>query len=69
MKLSHISAEVDKQLVLTHFLHLKDRIININMIFSIQFEPTMRILTMDGFQYIVTDKEDIQDLKQFFQRS
>lgn len=67
MKLSHILADVDGKTVLTHFIHLKYEMINILEIISIKFnEETIGIITTNNVQHLISDKEDIKQIKEFF---
>lgn len=84
MKISHIVSKVENHdnlgrkvnetEVLTHFLHFKNCTINILSISSITWNSStdyksVNIWTVDGVQHLISDANDIEELRKFFQRT
>jgi hypothetical protein len=72
MKLSHIAKAVNTDKgpmeVLTHFIHVEDKVININTIVTVWFDiKKVVITTTDGVCHTVIDTKEIDLLKKFFQ--
>jgi hypothetical protein len=72
MKLSHIASNINGTPTLMHFLHFKHVLINIREIVSVRFNDStdyksVGINTTDGIHHLISDEQDIQGLKEFFQ--
>lgn len=75
MKISHIAAKVNETPCLTHFLHLRDatnnlHIVNILNILDIEFKENIAEISIQNspkITFIVSQPDELSDLKKFFQ--
>lgn len=71
MTLTNILATSKNQPILTYFLHLKEKVINVQHIVSVNFNASedyrsINIKTTDNVSHLISDNESIEEIKKFF---